>query len=72
MDERRAGALRWLRANRDSVAKQHPNQWVAVYSERVIGADPRFDILVERIQAEWKQDDPQRFAFAFIAAGAWA
>ena len=67
MDEFRAGALMWLRENRRALAERHPNRWIAVYENRVIASEARFDALARQLPV-----DPQRAAFAFVAVGPWA
>ncbi len=60
-------ALALLKANREGLAKEYPNQWIAMSANGNARAAPRFDMLIRESDM-----DPERVVFAFVAVGAWA
>ena len=67
MNPAQTAALATLNENRRRYFEQFPNQWIAVNANGTVSAAERFDLL-----ADEPAIDPERFVFAFVAAGAWA
>ena len=58
MQEKQAELRRFRRdvdfyqAHQDELLKQYPEQWVAIFNEQVVGADPDYDRVLDQVQAK--------------------
>lgn len=41
----------YFEQHREELLEQYPEQWVAVFNQQVVGADPDFDRLLDGLQA---------------------
>ncbi len=44
--------VKYFDANRDRLVQDYADQWVAIFNERVVGADRDLDALVEKLDSQ--------------------
>ena len=42
----------YYQAHQEELLKQYPGQWVAIFNEQVVGADPDYDRVLDQVQAK--------------------
>ena len=44
--------VEYFQMHREELLKQYPEQWVAVFDEGIVGADPDYEHLLDELQAK--------------------